>query len=124
MQDKDRFQAIGFSLLRSDGRALAHMIDYEANYAHSGDGAFPKDIPFTGSHDAGGCYGSHHFACDGENYLECESGFDGGYVIGFTGDGVPIEEDIMDTKAFLALHKKVRRMLEAENEATLLVQGS
>lgn len=80
-QDQARFEALGFryECKSSTDGSVVDLIDEEANYAHYDQ--LPQDIPYHGYHGAGGEYGSHDLACDGQTYAEVESGRDGDYVV-------------------------------------------
>ena len=110
-QDKERFEELGFVLNCRDEGPLLEMEDAEANYAHCGD--LPKDIPYHGSHGAGGDYGPGVFACDGTTYAEVEGGHNGGLVIHWDETtNRPLKSSLQAIREYRSVEQAVRAQFE------------
>jgi len=113
-KDRAIFEEIGFHVETEwpdlEFPNCVEMVDYEANYGHTGD--LPKDVVYFGTHAAGDGYGPEFFACDGETYLEQASDEDGdGFVVRFDDEGNANPDSLAEVKTFITLWNSVRVML-------------
>ena len=111
-KDQALFEKIGF-IAQGESDEFPHcveMVDYEANYGHSGD--LPIDVVYFGTHAAGDGYGAQSFACDGHTYLEQPTDYDsGGFVVMFDDEGNPHPNSLAEVKTFITLWNSVRVLL-------------
>jgi len=107
-QDVATFTAIGF-IEEKRTEFYVHMVDEQANYAHSGD--MPTDIPYTASHASGGDYGSAMLACDGERLVEIETGHSGGVVMAVDADGEIDDDDLRYVRKFYVTYNRAEKLV-------------
>lgn len=70
--DVQRFIDAGFHYAPSDDDGvIATMCEEERNFGDTD--SLPRDIPYTGFHDAGDEYAGSVFACDGVEFVEIEA---------------------------------------------------
>ena len=104
------FEKLGFVIRDEDyAPGIVELADEQANYAHSGD--MPNEVPYFGWHDAGGNYGPHAFACDGNGYVEAHMDPNGELVVRVSDRGQPNKTDTQGVREYVACLKRAKKAL-------------
>jgi hypothetical protein len=107
-KDAPLFEPLGFYAEENDD-GTCDMIDQERDAADTDD--LPKDVPYFGYHGNGGDYGSGVFACDGSEFVECESDHDGYPTARVNGDGEVDEETLRVARSYVQVRARAEALL-------------